>query len=726
MSTPTQTLAGVLTNIKQIEDGFMARCPAHQDDTASLHVSEASDGKALLCCHAGCDTSSILAALNLPTSALFPPKVAAPNQQRQMVAWYDYRDESGAVLYQAVRFEPKDFLQRRFFADTKTWTWKLGDVRRVLYRLPELHGQRVVYVVEGEKDADALARLGLASTTNTGGAGKGKWKPEYVRQLHDAGVTHVVMLPDNDEPGIAHGQLVGKSCRDAGMKVKVVMLPGLAAKGDVSDWLAMGHTKEELVACVKASSCYDGEVTVPPAAEPAAAVSSTSSFAATCWHLTELGAAEFFADRHGRAVRFDHRRQRWLVWGGHRWIPDANAQVRRMMSEHLRQWQRDAMDISERERRQRIVEFALRLERKGGVANVLGMAESVLPIATDGASWDENLYTLGVTNGVVDLRTGECRAGHPEDMITMATACAYDAFATAPTWQAFLDAILPDPDVRHFMQVFVGYSLTGNTDEQVLAMLYGKGSNGKSTLLSVLVAILGDYASTIAFSSLEMKRSDIPSDIAGLQHVRFVMASEVKEGQRFNEARIKALTGGDVVSARHLYGAWFSFKPSAKFFLAVNHKPAVGDDSYGFWRRIRLVPFLESFTGSARVADMADRLLAERDGILQWAIAGCLLWQQTGLGTADAIDRASYEYQAESDPLAEFIDECCEQEAGAECKAGTAYSAYVKWAETRRMPKDAILRPASFGMRFGDKYERVKRNFGALYLGVKIMSERMF
>jgi putative DNA primase/helicase len=675
---------------------------------------------ALLHCHAGCTPGDIVAACDLTMADLFPPKAKTPKPERRIVASYDYCDEHGAVLFQSVRFEPKDFLQRHR-APGGTWVWNIKGVRRVLYRLPALQGHPCAWVCEGERDADALAALGFPATTNPAGAGK--WRPEYTKQLQQSGVTKVVILPDNDIPGAKHGQAVATACAAAGMDVKVVVLAGVPDHGDVSDWLAMGHSSAELLALVKAHPRWQ------PPADPvpsAVAVSAQAPLAATCFPLTDLGAAEFFADRYGSRVRFDHRRGRWLIWNGLRWAPDADAQIYRLCGEHLRQWQRDALNIPERERRQRVVEYALRLERRGGMENILAVAKGLKPIASTGHEWDLDLYLLGVENGVIDLRAGTHRPGAPADMITMSAKASYDAQAVCPQWDAFLTSVLPDDDLRVFVRRFVGYALTGNTDEQVLAMLYGKGSNGKSTLLSTLVDVFGDYAATIAFSALEFKRSDIPNDIANLQHVRFVMASEVKEGQRLNEARIKALTGGDTISARHLYSEWFSFKPAAKFFLAVNHKPMVADDSYGFWRRIRLVPFRQFFTGSDRVADLPQRLLEERDGILRWAVEGCLEWQRERLNLPLSILDASAEYQAESDPLADFLVECCEADTEAETKAHVVYSTYSKWAESRRIPKPSVLQPTAFGLRFSDKFEKERRASGVVYRGVRIITERLF
>lgn len=248
---------------RPVRGGYTTRCPAHDDDRASLSVSEGQGGRALIHCHAGCATEDVLQALGLTMADLMPPAEGstAPRIQPhakgaarsaaggRIVAEYNYQDQGRALLYQVVRFEPKAFRPRRPVGSR--WTWNLGDVRRVLYRLPELLAgapQIVVFIVEGEKDADALTRLGLIATTNAGGAGK--WRPEYGDAL--AG-RHVVILPDNDDPGRKHAGQVAAALAGVAASVKVLELRGLPAKGDVTDWLANGGTVEALLKLVDAS-----------------------------------------------------------------------------------------------------------------------------------------------------------------------------------------------------------------------------------------------------------------------------------------------------------------------------------------------------------------------------------------------------------------------------------------------------------------------------------------
>ncbi len=247
------------SGVKPDGSGWSARCPAHDDQRASLSIGEGADGRVLLHCHAGCPVESIMSAVGLETRDLFPEKTGSKSN---VSTTYHYYDEGGAHLFDVVRFEPKDFRQRR--ADG---TWSMQGVRRVLYQLPSLQGASVVYVAEGEKDVDRLRHKGLTATTNPGGAGK--WREEYTQQLKAAAIAHVVVLADNDDAGRTHAEQVAASCYAAGLTVKVVSLPGIPAKGDVSDWLDAGHSKADLVALVKAVAVYVPTTIAPGKNHPA-------------------------------------------------------------------------------------------------------------------------------------------------------------------------------------------------------------------------------------------------------------------------------------------------------------------------------------------------------------------------------------------------------------------------------------------------------------------------
>lgn len=247
-SAPVETVLSRLQSYKSASDGWYGDCPAHNSDSkTSLHITQAPDGKCILYCFGGCKTEDIVQKLRLTMEDLFPPKPSPYRQQSRIVAAYDYTDDAGQLLYQAIRKEPKDFVQRK--PDGQGWIYKLNGVVRVLYRLPEVRkavntGQ-TIYIAEGEKDVDNLRALGLVATCNVGGAGK--WQSTYSEALQGA---DVVILPDNDDPGARHGAHVARSLHGIARRVRKINLPGLPDHGDVSDWLAQGHTADELARLV--------------------------------------------------------------------------------------------------------------------------------------------------------------------------------------------------------------------------------------------------------------------------------------------------------------------------------------------------------------------------------------------------------------------------------------------------------------------------------------------
>jgi putative DNA primase/helicase len=624
-------------------------------------------------------------------------------RHRHAVAHYDYRDESGTLLYQVVRFEPKDFRPRRPDGNGG-WTWNLNDVRRVPYRLPDLAGRDSVLVVEGEKDAEAAAALGFAATCNVGGAGK--WRDDYTRQLVAAGVRRVWVVPDNDAPGRAHADSVVRSCRAAQIDARVVWLPDVPEKGDLSDYLKE-RGKDDLDALLAApSSPFPG------------AAKDDNRMPSPSFNLTDAGNAEFFAETYGQRLRYDHARKRWLVFGGHRWQADSDAELMRLAKQAVRRRFTNSVHVDNLMERAAHAKWAIESESRARLESLLHLARAEHPIADDGEGWDADHLSLGALNGVIDLRTGQLRDGRPDDRVTMQTAVAFDPTARCPRWEQCIAEMFEfHPELVPFIHRAVGYSITGITTEQVLFLLHGTGANGKSTFIETLKHVLGDYALNTPFSTMESHRPGAATnDLAALVNRRFVTASEANDGAKLNEGVVKNLTGTDSVSARFLYSEWFTFKPTAKFWLAVNHKPVVRDDSHGFWRRIRLIPFDRRFAVNP---SLGAELRAEAAGILAWAVQGCLLWQREGLQVPDVVTTATRSYEHESDPLHDFIAEGCEFVDGAEVQAAELYDHYKRWAERQGMGERERLNTTRFGRLMAERFERGKDRTGRrVYRGI--------
>jgi putative DNA primase/helicase len=436
---------------------------------------------------------------------------------------------------------------------------------------------------------------------------------------------------------------------------------------------------------------------------------------------TDAGNGEYFARLYGDRVRFDHRRGCWLIWADHWWRSDDTRQVRRLAKEAARARYQAAAAIGDLRDRAEEARFAIATENRGRIDAMLTGAQSESPVADAGDHWDGDPWLLGVSNGVLDLRTGVLRPGSPADRITVHTDVAYTRDATCPRWERFLDEVFAgDEELVDYIARAVGYSLTGQTTEQCVFLGHGSGANGKSVFLATLRALGGEYATNTPFSTFELKaRASIPNDLAALAGRRLVTASETNEGARLNEGRLKALTGGDAVTARFLGREFFTFEPTAKFWLAVNHKPTVSDDSYGFWRRVRLIPFTRQFTLDADPM-LSETLRRELPGILAWAVRGVLAWQDRGLAPPVSVRAATDTYRAESDPLGDFLAARCVELEGTEVGATAVYLAYRAWAAAEGFDRE-MLTATTFGRRMKERFGSVHRKTGNAYLGVGLL-----
>lgn len=247
------SIAGVLGKARAGNGGWVALCPSHDDSTPSLSLSDA-DGKVLVHCHAGCGQDVVIDTLR--SMGVWPQKQKTEKpQKKEIIATYDYVDpETGAIKMQVVRYAPKDFRQRR--ADgAGGWSWSVPASERILFNLPAVMAAdpaKSIFIVEGEKDVEALAHIGCIATCNAGGAGK--WDARYSDSLRDR---HIIILPDNDEPGRQHADLVARKLHGIAKTIRIVELPELLAKGDVSDWLAAGNDRNALSAVCRGAAHFD-------------------------------------------------------------------------------------------------------------------------------------------------------------------------------------------------------------------------------------------------------------------------------------------------------------------------------------------------------------------------------------------------------------------------------------------------------------------------------------
>ncbi|MEW5921611.1 MAG: phage/plasmid primase, P4 family [Bacillota bacterium] len=401
---------------------------------------------------------------------------------------------------------------------------------------------------------------------------------------------------------------------------------------------------------------------------------------------TDFGNAERLVAAHGRDVKYCWPWRKWYVWDGSRWMEDTRGEVLRRMKATVRGMYAEAGRIDDDKERREFLKFVLRSEQRDRLkaAAELAASEPETPILP--ANLDADPWLLNCLNGTIDLKTGELRKHRREDFITKLCPVNYDPEARSPLFDAFLERVLPDVDVRGYVQKALGYTLSGDTGLEKLFFAYGPSATGKSTLLAAVQAVLDDYAATADFESFLQQRrpaGGARNDIARLAGRRFVLCVEVDEGRKLAESLINSLTGGDVITARFLYSEGFEFIPRFKLWFAANNRPRVSGPEGAIWRRLVQVPFCEVIPESERDPEVKARLrTTERPAVLAWLVQGCLSWQKEGLKEPDAVKRLTADYREESDPLKDFLAECCTFEPTAQAPNTEIWQVYQDWCKT--------------------------------------------
>lgn len=392
----------------------------------------------------------------------------------------------------------------------------------------------------------------------------------------------------------------------------------------------------------------------------------------------------------------------WCVYDGRRWVVDHdNARVLVLARDLLPQhYLSRASQEPDAQARIKLCEYAKKAHSRERLVAALDLARGDL--LADAKDFDRDPWLLNCENGVLDLRTGRLLPHDPELKLTKICPVAYDPNAKAPTWERFIDDItLGDGDLKKFLQVALGYSITGDTREDKLFLCWGTGANGKSTLLQTVRKILGDYAKTVAPDALLRKRNDPhPTALADLHGVRFAIVIETDEDQILAEARVKALTGRDSVKARYLHKNYFEFEPQAKIWLSTNHLPIIRDTTFAMWRRLALIPFRAFFPPERQDKELREKLLSEREGIFAWLVQGCRIWQETGLSEPKAVLDATQTYKTEMDVINDWLEERCQADSRAITPFRDLYADYVAWCESNDQEP---LSKQSFGNKLTEK-----------------------
>jgi putative DNA primase/helicase len=418
--------------------------------------------------------------------------------------------------------------------------------------------------------------------------------------------------------------------------------------------------------------------------------------------LTDLGNAARFVERFGQRFKWCHVIG-WLAWDGKRWSSElADGLVAKAAHETARLIRAEADAIAGTaddyevktskgvvRRSEQIAAWCLTSQGARHFGCIAKTASSYLEIAA--TALDADQMKINVENGTLVITRGEddyirLKPHDPLDLITKIVPVPYDPAATCPRYDQFIEMVQPEAAARRFLHQWGGMSLTGDMSEQKLVVFWGKGKNGKSTLLEAWDAVAGDYGKSCPIETFldpnRARRGGEPTpDLAMLAGVRFLRTSEPERGAKLAEALIKLVTGGDAMQVRHLNRDFFELRPQFKLTISGNYRPQIRGADEGIWRRVVLLPWSVTVAESKRDPQLLKKLAAEKPGILNRLLDGLRDWLDNGLTLPDAAVTATAAYRTDSDPLGRFLAACVAEIPGKRTQSSALYIVYVAWAK---------------------------------------------
>ncbi len=621
-----------------------AQCPAHQDDEPSLGVT-GIEGQALIFCQAGCDTRDVVAAIQLTMADLYDEKSATYryNDGRTVHRYYDSRGK-------------------------KKFTQNGAKPTAALYHLQHLAdlepGSCVIHLVEGEKDVHAIEAAGGVATT----------APQGARSFHKADVTpltdhYVAVIVDRDDTGKIWAQQVAAKLDGVAKTVRFYQ----AKRGkDAADHIAAGFGLTDFE-----------RIEVEPVApyEPREVDGNTKPDKEI--HRGQLRWALRFAERH--RGEFIHTPGRgWLTWTGSHWKEVGEASPTRAVLKIVREAFAD-LAYMEGEQRKDLLRDISSGESNAGVKGILGLASALDGIAYDDDQFDRHPDLFVFRNGTYDLMTDEFRPSRPEDLITKVAGCDYDPAATSPIYDAVLERAQPKPEMRAYIQRIGGSAMQGRSTEQTLPLFYGKGANGKGTVLNdSWLPVFGDYGKVMGVEVLMSNPTGntyLPQK-AALAGARLVVTSEPDAGMKFSGGTMKMLTGGNPLDARALYRMPIKVPPTWQIVMECNTRPAPPADDDAVWRRLRQVGWDVVIPEGERDATLGQKLAVELSGIANRLLEGWRSYRdEGGIRAPETVQAATREWRDEVDTIGQFVADECFLAAQHTVKSSRLYGRWKQWCK---------------------------------------------
>lgn len=407
--------------------------------------------------------------------------------------------------------------------------------------------------------------------------------------------------------------------------------------------------------------------------------------------LTEFGNSERMLDRYGQGLMFVPEMGSWYCWTGVYWRKSPDVEIEHLAKETVKAL---VGEIADHPEPAEFFKFCAISQQAKMVRNMVTLAQSDPRVMVPARELDKYSHLMGAANGVIDLRTGDLLPPDPELRITKIAGCDYVPGAKAPLFrQTVVDVFNDDADMVAFFQRLVGYAAMGQPNQDVMVIPHGNGSNGKSTVLGTIRSAFGGYAKAAEAGTFVSDAKGggnagaAREDLVRLKGARFVYVNEPDENSELREGSVKAMTGGDAITARGVYGKEsVEFLPSWVVFMPTNHKPIVKGSDNGIWRRLMLIPFTRNFEADPTITKDPNRetkLQAEIEGVLAWVVEGALAYQAQGLNQVGAVKAAREAYREQMDLLSEWLEECCEIGPTYEVESSHLWKSWEEYAKNR-------------------------------------------
>jgi putative DNA primase/helicase len=440
--------------------------------------------------------------------------------------------------------------------------------------------------------------------------------------------------------------------------------------------------------------------------------------------ITDMGNARRLVALADGNFRYEPMSKRWLHWSAGVWGRDEDGEVLRLAREVVRQVEDDAKRIEDPDARKNAMIAARRQQNSARLNAMVELAKSEPEIPVTAHRLDRHPFLLNAPNGVIDLQTGTLKPHDRSLLLTKILPFAYDPDAKCPRFLEVLDQVFQgNAEIISFVQRMFGYAATGDAREQVFFILVGAGANGKSTLLNATSHVLGVYAGHTPSETLishKMGRS-ASNDLARLDGVRLVTASEFNPGEKLATGLVKQLTGNEKVTARYLFQEYREFHFTAKLMLATNDIPHMQAADDALFRRVVIVPFDRVFAKSEQDPMLFDKLKEEAPGILAWIVKGAVEWLRTGLQVPETLVAIRDSIRRDMDPLAQFLEDACLHGGTFETTSAALHAAFALWGQRHGIPH---MDGRSFGKALSKRGHRSRKSNGRMVVqGLKLRPE---